>query len=67
MTFSCWSNAIMVTLTKSETHFVLLRFMMLITKVNVNITGMRSRSNIHRLRPRQRYDRISHDPFTSVT
>jgi hypothetical protein len=27
----------MVTLTKNESHVVLLRFMMLITKVNVNI------------------------------
>ncbi|MBW5935245.1 hypothetical protein CFM97_05055 [Klebsiella michiganensis] len=67
MTFSCWSNAIMVTLTKSETHFVLLRFMMLITKVNVNIKEMRSRSNIHLLRSRYVYDRILYDPFTSVT
>ena len=39
----------MVTLTKNESHVVLLRFMMLITKVNVNITRVRSRSNIPRL------------------
>jgi hypothetical protein len=39
----------MVTLTKNESHVVLLRFMMLITKVNVNIMRVRSRSNIPRL------------------
>ncbi|QHO89288.1 hypothetical protein CHQ91_27500 [Klebsiella michiganensis] len=67
MTFSCRSNADMVTLTKNESHVVLLRFMMLITKVNVNIMRVGSRSNIPRLHRHRVYDRISYDPFTSVT
>ena len=35
----------MVTLTKNESHVILLRFMMLITKVNVNILRVLSRSH----------------------
>ena len=42
----------MVTLTNELTHVILLRFMMLITKVNVNIDGVRSRSTISYLRAR---------------
>ncbi|BBT92076.1 hypothetical protein WP8W19C02_36960 [Enterobacter cloacae] len=42
----------MVTLTNELTHVILLRFMMLITKVNVNINGVRSRSTISDLRAR---------------
>jgi hypothetical protein len=37
----------MVTLTFMLSHAVWLKFKMLITKVNVNIKGMGSRSNIH--------------------
>lgn len=37
----------MVTLTFILSHAVWLKFKMLITKVNVNTEGMRSRSNIH--------------------
>lgn len=37
----------MVTLTFILSHAVWLEFKMLITKVNVNIKEMRSRSNIH--------------------
>lgn len=37
----------MVTLTFILSHAAWLKFKMLITKVNVNIEGMRSRSNIH--------------------
>lgn len=57
----------MVTLTKNESHVILLRFMMLITKVNVNTMRVGSRLNIPRLHRHRVYDRISHDPFTSVT
>ncbi|STV34078.1 Uncharacterised protein [Klebsiella pneumoniae] len=38
----------MVTLTKNKTQVDSLRYMMLITKVNVNIMKMRSRSKINR-------------------
>ena len=42
----------MVTLTNKLTHVILLGFMMLITKVNVNIDEVRSRSTISYLRAR---------------
>jgi len=57
----------MVTLTKNINHAVLLRYMMLITKVNVNITRVRSRSNNPAHGENTAYDRISYDPFTSAT
>lgn len=43
----------MVTLTIGITHVILLRFMMLITKVNVNIDVVRSRSTISHLHARR--------------
>ncbi|OKP24183.1 hypothetical protein BSQ40_23375 [Serratia fonticola] len=57
----------MVTLTNKKTLVVLLRFMMLITKVNVNIKKVRSRSKITRYGSFAFYDRIAAEPFTSVT
>ena len=57
----------MVTLTKNESHVVLLRFMMLITKVNVNIMKMRSRSKINRNIAHDGDSRKSFHSFTSAT
>ncbi|HBC82914.1 MAG TPA: hypothetical protein DC012_13380 [Escherichia sp.] len=67
MAISCWSNALMVTLTKHSAHAILLRFMMLITKVNVNIARMRSRSTFLFYRLQHVAGRIAYDPFTSAT
>ena len=57
----------MVTLTNGVTHVILLRFMMLITKVNVNIMKMRSRSNINRGSVQDGDSRKSFHSFTSAT
>ncbi|CAM3902331.1 Uncharacterised protein [Klebsiella quasivariicola] len=57
----------MVTLTKNKTQGDLLRYMMLITKVNVNIMKMRSRSKINRDNALDGDNRKSFHSFTSAT
>ncbi len=57
----------MVTLTKNKTQGDLLRYMMLITKVNVNIMEMRSGSNINRNSAHDGDSRKSFHSFTSAT
>lgn len=57
----------MVTLTKNKTQGDSLRYMMLITKVNVNIMEMRSRSNINRGSVQDGDSRKSFHSFTSAT
>ncbi|SVN37432.1 Uncharacterised protein [Klebsiella pneumoniae] len=57
----------MVTLTKNKTQVDSLRYMMLITKVNVNIMKMRSRSKINRNIAHDSDSRKSFHSFTSAT
>ena len=57
----------MVTLTKNKTQVDSLRYMMLITKVNVNIMKMRSRSKINRNIAHDGDSRKSFHSFTSAT
>ena len=57
----------MVTLTKNKTQVDSLRYMMLITKVNVNIIKMRSLSKINRNIAHDGDSRKSFHSFTSAT
>ncbi len=57
----------MVTLTKDKAQGDSLRYMMLITKVNVNIMKMRSRSNINRGSVEDEASIKSFHAFTSAT
>ncbi len=57
----------MVTLTKNKAQGDSLRYMMLITKVNVNIMKMRSRSKINRNIAHDGVSRKSFHAFTSAT
>lgn len=57
----------MVTLTKNKAQGDSLRYMMLITKVNVNIMKMRSRSNINRGSVEDEASIKSFQAFTSAT
>lgn len=57
----------MVTLTKNKTQVDSLRYMMLITKVNVNIMEMRSQSKINRNIAHDGDSRKSFHSFTSAT
>lgn len=57
----------MVTLTKNKMQVDSLRYMMLITKVNVNIMKMRSRSKINRNIAHDSDSRKSFHSFTSAT
>ncbi|SBW49389.1 Uncharacterised protein [Klebsiella aerogenes] len=57
----------MVTLTKNKTQVDSLRYMMLITKVNVNMMKMRSRSKINRDIAHDGDSRKSFHSFTSAT
>lgn len=57
----------MVTLTKNKVQRDSLRYMMLITKVNVNIMKMRSRSKINRNIAHDGVSRKSFHAFTSAT